>query len=55
MSDQPITNANRFTLLTNLEGDDMETTESQYHGEQTQTHKIHKSTKQNTTDQIYQQ
>ena len=50
-SDQPITTANRFTLLSNLEKDNTESTESQNHGEQAQMHKTHKSTKQQTTGQ----
>jgi hypothetical protein len=48
---QPITTVNRFTLLANLEEDNMESTEFQNHGEQTQMHKIYKSTKLQTTGQ----
>ena len=50
-SDQPITTANRFTLLSNLEVDNTESTEFQNHGEQAQIHTIHRSTKQQTTSQ----
>ena len=50
-SDQSITTANRFTLLSNLEKDNMESTESQKHGKLAQMHKTHKSTKQQTTGQ----
>jgi hypothetical protein len=38
-SDQPITTANRFTPMANLEEDNTESTEFQNHGEQTQMHK----------------
>jgi len=50
-SNQPITTANRFTLLANLEEDNTEFTEFQNYSEQTQMHKIYKSTKQQTTGQ----
>jgi len=51
-SDQPITTANRFTLLYNLKEDIMESTEFPNHGEQAQMHKTYKSTKQQITGQI---
>ena len=44
--EQPITTENRFTLLSNLEEDNTESTLFQNQGEQAQIHKIHKSTKQ---------
>jgi hypothetical protein len=49
--DQPITTANCFTLLSNPEKDNTESTEFQNYGEQAQLHKIHKSMKQQTTGQ----
>jgi cobyrinic acid a,c-diamide synthase len=48
-ADQPITIANRFTLLSNLEEDNTEPTVFQNHVEHAQMHEIHKSTKQQTT------
>jgi len=49
--DQPITTANPFTVLSNLEEDNTESTEFKNHGERAQIHKIHKSTKQQGTGQ----
>jgi hypothetical protein len=46
--DQPITTANHFTPLYNLEEDNTESNGYQNHEEQAQMHKIHKSTKQQT-------
>jgi hypothetical protein len=45
-TDQPITTANRFTPLYNLEEDNTESNGYQNHEEQAQMHKIHKSMKQ---------
>jgi hypothetical protein len=47
-TDQPITTANRFTPLCNLEEDDTESNGYQNHDEQAQMHRIHKSMKQQT-------
>jgi len=50
--DQPITTANRFNLLSNLEEDNTESTKFQNHGGQAQMYKIHKTTKQQTGQKI---
>jgi len=47
-TDQPITPANHFTPLYNLEEDTTESNGYQNHEDQAQMHKIHKSTKQQT-------
>jgi hypothetical protein len=51
-SDQPITTANRCTLLYNLKEDIKESTEFPNHEEQAQIHKTYRSTKQQITGQI---
>jgi len=48
---QPISTANRSTLLSNLKEDNTVATKSQNHGGQAQMYRIHKSTKQQTTGQ----
>ena len=47
--DQPLTTANRFNLLSDLEEHNTEATKFQNHGGQAQMYKIHKSMKQQTT------